>query len=321
MNIFLITGCSGFVGKKFVKFLRSTSIPYRVFGIDIRKPTWINEYTELQVFEGNLNDSDFIKSILLKTRPNFILHLASYSSVAFSWLDPVTSFKNNTTIFLNLVENIRLNNLKTRLLSIGSSEEYGLITDDELPVLETKIPHPLNPYAVARYAQELLSNVYCLGYNLDIVLTRSFNHIGVGQKENFVIPSITKQLVEAKKQGKAKAQLIVGDISIVRDFVDVLDVVNAYYNLFLFGKKGSIYNICSGTGNSIKNIIEILSKKLDIEVEIRVDQELLRPVDNAVVVGSNAKIKKDLRWSPSIGLSESLDNLINYYKDLNEDII
>lgn len=321
MNVFLITGCSGFVGRQFVEYLRQTTLPYQVYGVDLVIPPWIKEFPELNFTEGDLANFDFINHLLLKIKPKYILHLASFSSVAFSWKDPVTSFMNNTNIFLNLVENVRLNNIRTKILSIGSSEEYGLITTEELPVRETKIPQPLNPYAVARYSQELLSKVYCSGFNLDIILTRSFNHIGVGQNDNFVIPSITKQMISAIKLGKTKVELIVGDINIVRDFVDVEDVVRAYYDLFFTGITGSIYNICSGKGNSIKSIIEILSRKLKIAVDIRFDKSLIRPVDNMTMIGSNLKMQNEVNWKPYFSIDESLDKLIQYYLNLDEDTI
>ena len=164
---------------------------------------------------GNLS-CDFIALNLLNRtavykaikdfHPNYILHLAAFSSVGLSWLRPVESFKNNTNIFLNLIDAVRKVGCRCRILSVGSSEEYGNIRQEMLPLREETQLNPVSPYAVARLAQEHLSQVFVDGYDLDIVMTRSFNHIGPGQKEIFVVSSFAKQMVAMQKAGLARRQ-------------------------------------------------------------------------------------------------------------------
>ncbi|MBF0547345.1 MAG: GDP-mannose 4,6-dehydratase [Candidatus Riflebacteria bacterium] len=317
MQKILITGFSGFVAKHFLDFLERMKIRSHVLGIDVFDyPFKTDDFKFLScTFEKvDLLEREKIENLIFRFQPEFVLHLASFSSVAFSWREPVTSFMNNTNIFLNLVEAIRRLNLKTRILSVGSSEEYGTVAKSQLPFVETNQLFPNSPYAVARVAQENLSQVYVKSFSQDILLTRSFNHFGPGQKEIFVVSGFAKQLVELKRKKKAERILLVGDISIVRDFVDVRDVVSAYYELFLNGKSGEVYNVCSGKGISLKEIIEKLSEILDIEVKIQTDKNLIRPSDNKEIIGSNEKIQKEIGWTPKIPLKKSLMDIVSFWE-------
>jgi GDP-4-dehydro-6-deoxy-D-mannose reductase len=160
----------------------------------------------------------------------------------------------------------------------------------------------------------MLSKIYVDGYNMDIVMTRSFNHIGPGQKDVFVISSFAKQLVDIKNKKKPN-ELVTGDLSIVRDFLDVRDVVKAYYQLFKKGVKGEIYNICSSKGISLKEVIDKMTKILDIDIQFKVDPRLVRPNDNRIVVGSNEKIKNTIGWNNEISLDKSLEDVIKYWQE------
>lgn len=316
MKKYLITGYSGFVARHFIDYLENRGEACLVKGLDIRNPDFSADlYKTVKIsFEKiDLLSKEQVECAIHEFQPNYVLHLASYSSVAFSWKEPVQSFQNNTNIFLNLVDAIRILNIDTRILSIGSSEEYGNVSDEDLPLREDHKLDPVSPYAVARISQEYLSEVYARGYGVDIVLTRSFNHIGPMQKSIFFIPSMAKQLVELKKSGRGGGFIVTGDVSIVRDFTDIRDVVHAYDLLLEKGKRGEIYNVCSGIGHSLREIIDRMAALLDIEVNISVDQRLIRPSDNKRIIGSNEKIKQALGWKNRISLEESLKDIIQYW--------
>jgi GDP-4-dehydro-6-deoxy-D-mannose reductase len=319
---YLITGFSGFVSRYFCEYLEKNKINAFVKGIDIQSCDFnFNTFENIQVnFEKlNLLASGDIERVLAEFKPDYILHLASFSSVAASWKEPVESFQNNTNIFLNLVEALRKLNMKdTRILSVGSSEEYGDITDADLPLKEDHKINPISPYAVARVSQEYLSKIYSNGYEMDIVMTRSFNHIGPGQKSIFVVSSLSKQLAELKKSGRSGGKIVAGDVSIVRDFTDVRDVVHAYYLLLKNGKKGQIYNVCSGIGVSIKEVIDIMAKQLNMKVDINIEDRLIRPNDNRIIIGSNEKMKKEIGWNNSIPLEQSLSDILSYWESYDE---
>lgn len=316
INKYLITGLSGFVGQHFLEYLENTENECLVKGLDIQNPDFrCDHYKNVKLdFEKiDLLLKDQVEYIIHKFQPNYILHLASLSSVALSWKDPVQSFQNNTNIFLNIIEAVRKLSMISRILSIGSSEEYGNVSDGDLPLKEDQKLNPISPYAVARVSQEYLSKVYIDSYGLDIVLTRSFNHIGPMQKSIFFVSSLAKQLVELKIAGKDRGKIVTGDVSIVRDFTDVRDVVHAYYLLLKKGKKGHVYNVCSGIGLPLKDLIDIMAKHLNIEVEIHIDNRLIRPADNKKIIGSNEKIKRELGWENTISLEQSLKDIINYW--------
>lgn len=313
---YLITGFSGFVCKHFLDFLEEQGKQASVLGIDTQTPDFsIKNYHNIHCHYKKIDmlHKDGLGKIIYQFQPNFILHLASYSSVAYSWKSPVESFANNTNIFLNLLENIRLNKIPCRILSIGSSEEYGNVRPSDLPLTECSQVEPINPYAVARVSQEMLSKVYFHGFNLDIIMTRSFNHIGPGQKEIFVVSSFAKQLTALAKKNKPLGQLRAGDISIVRDFIDVRDVVAAYYLLFEKGQSGEIYNVCSGRGRALSEIIDIMAGILNLKIKIKTDHALIRPTDNKMLVGSNKKIKKHTGWESKITLKKSLEDILSYW--------
>ncbi len=318
MNIdkYLITGFSGFVSKHFLDFLEENKITSSVLGIDINATDFdykIYKYVSCDFEKVDLLDKEHIEEIISKFKPNYVLHLASISSVAMSWKKPVESFTNNTTIFLNLIETIRISGLNCRILSIGSSEEYGNVSSKDLPLKESHLLDPVSPYAVARVSQEMISKVYVDSYGMDIIMTRSFNHIGTFQKDNFVIPSFAKQLIALKKKNSTIKDLTTGDTSIIRDFIDVRDVVNAYYLLFKKGKKGNTYNICSSKGISLNEIIKIMADILGLNVTHHIDAALVRPNDNRAIIGSHEKIKQDTGWAPIYSIEQSLKDVLEFY--------
>lgn len=311
----LITGISGFVGHHFLQYLYDENQKAEIIGVDLKEPSY-----DYKKYSRNLNicfynidllDYDKIHDLLKETVPDYILHLASYSSVAYSWKNPTESFKNNTNIFLNLVTAVMDVSPKCRILSIGSSEEYGHILTEDIPIKERLKLNPVSPYAVARVSQELLSKIYVESYGLDIVLTRSFNHIGPWQDDRFVVPSFAKRILAIRNSGNSQGTIMTGDLSIIRDFVDVRDVVKAYWILLQKGKKGDIYNICSGNGVTLQNIVDLLADIIGVEVQTEVNPEFVRPNDNPIMIGENYKIYSEFGWKPQIELSKTLKDIVS----------
>lgn len=315
MTKYLITGLSGFVGKKFLEYLNECTVNTSVLGIDIAEPAFSQELfgnIKIKFVKTDLREREKISKLIYDFQPKYVLHLASYSSVAGSWRNPNNCFQNNVNIFLNLLEDIRMTCIDCRILSVGSSDVYGTVKFSDLPIREEQGVNPMSPFGIARYSQELLSQLYSDIYGMDIVITRSFNHIGSGQSENFAISSFAKQITETRKNNSNEF-IVTGDVSVVRDFVDVRDVVRAYHQLFLKGKRGEIYNVCSGCGISLHNIIQMLCEIMDIRYSIREDKKLRRPADIPVIVGCNEKLKKQTSWTNEILLEESLRDLLKYY--------
>lgn len=312
MKKYLITGIGGFVAYHFLERLNALGEPVEVLGLDLKLSPEVKNYSfenvKLSLVELNLLEYRALEIALVSFSPNYIVHLASFSSVGKSWEMPLESFLNNTNIFLNIAEIVRHNKIKCRILSVGSSEEYGNVKETDIPLKESMVLHPGNPYAVARVSQEMLSKCYVDSYKLDIILTRSFNHVGTRQRIDFAIPSFAKQIADGA------TKLSTGDLSVIRDFIDVRDVVDAYFALLEKGKSGELYNVCSGSGHSLKEVVEMLAKIFEVKVTTETDPKRVRPNDNKIIIGDYSKIKEHTGWEPKINFEESLKAIALYIR-------
>ena len=310
----LITGANGFVARHLVAELKARGD--EVIGVDVGPAAaWqVDRY-----YGCNLIGVDAIKVILSIERPDVIVHLAAVSSVAQSWKVPVDSFLNNTNIFLNVAEAVRSLKLPARILSVGSSEEYGNVPKKEMPIREEHPLAPASPYAVARVAQEQLSRLYADGFGLDVVMTRSFNQIGPGQRPDFVVPSFVAQLMAGKREGRSVVDVKAGDLSIVRDFLDVRDAVSAYLLLMEKGESGKVYNICSGVGRTLREVLEAVARIVGIGINVSVDPARIRPADNHVIVGSNEKMIQ-LGWTLKHSLESSIRDMVAHVESCGANI-
>jgi GDP-4-dehydro-6-deoxy-D-mannose reductase len=318
MKSILITGISGFVGGHFTDFLLKNRTDYVIHGVSRSKPAWDFIQNRNQVlrsitfYQCDLLDTAKIHALIGDIQPDYILHLASFSSVAQSWREPLASFLNNTNAFLNIVESVRIHKLDTKILSVGSSEEYGIVKESDLPLTEEKYLAPANPYAVARVSEEHLAQIYGKGYNLNICCTRSFNHIGPGQSDQFVVSSIAKQFAGIAINHE-KPVIKIGAGSIIRDFVDIEDVIQAYNAILKKGIPGEVYNVCGGRGHSIYDIVNTLSELTHIPISVEQNTDLLRPIDNPILIGSYRKLYNDTGWKPACIIEKSLEKIYNYW--------
>ncbi len=312
MKRILVTGVSGFVGGHFLDYLEARKRNAIVLGIDQSKPMVRRESYESVKFifqRTNLLDQKSVDRLISDFMPDLVLHLASFSSVGLSWKQPLMSFCNNTNIFLNLVESLRKRCPSARVLSVGSSEEYGQ-SSRHRKFKERDGLNPASPYGVARVSQEMLGEMYAKSYKMKIVLTRSFNHLGVFQKPVFVVPSLVQQFIEAKKRGRKIFNLTVGNVDIVRDFTNVKDVVRAYDLLLRVGRAGDVYNVCSGKGVSLRDIILMLEKIVGIKTRLIINRSLKRPSDPSWIVGNYDKMHCELGWTPKISIEDTLKEMV-----------
>jgi len=310
MQVILITGGFGFVGRRLIEKLKQDK-SFQIFAIS-RRPLDKNveENIGINVIFGDLKNSSFVLKTVAEIKPNYIIHLAAESSVAYSWKEPNLSFQNNVNIYLNILESVRKLGFKSRILSIGSSEEYGVVDGNEIPIKETVRPNPVSPYAVARQAQSELSKVYVKGFGLDIVSTRSFNHFGDTQTDRFVIPSFINKVL-SQKYNEYDKKIEVGDLNIIRDFLHIDDVVNAYIILLSEGITGELYNVCSGKGYSLKEILVHIYKIAGINENYIISKKLIRPNDNPVIIGSYEKLQTLTGWKPIKNLKDELQLMVN----------
>lgn len=316
----IITGVAGFVARHFLNFLNEQPGDFDVLGYyHYSLPDFSeNDFTHINLHLKQIDmlDKNSFEKSMIDFQPTHILHLAALSSIAESWKKPDEFILFNSTMILNIVEVMRKYQLKTRLLSVGSAEEYGIVEHLNPNGISENIPsNPVSPYGIARVLQRRIAELYSVNFGLDIVHSRSFNHFGTYQKENFVIPSFAKQIITQKLAGNKKVSLVVGDVSVQRDFTDVRDIANAYFLLLLKGENGEVYNVCSGNSFSLKDILNLLAEKAEVEITYTEHSDKMRPNENKVLKGNPSKLKQSTGWKPTHSIENSLLELLNYWRE------
>jgi GDP-4-dehydro-6-deoxy-D-mannose reductase len=209
---------------------------------------------------------------------------------------------------VNVLEAIRASGLRPRVLLIGSSEEYGARTSDKA-LDESEPLSPSNPYAITKACQEEFGLLYTHAYGIDIVMTRSFNHIGPGQHLGFVVPDFCSSIV-AIERAEAAPILKVGNLEAIRDFTDVRDVVRAYRFILERGSAGEVYNVGSGKGTKIARILTILVGLSTVPLTVEVDPLLYRPNEVISIIADIGKITQQTEWKPEISIETSLQDAL-----------
>jgi GDP-4-dehydro-6-deoxy-D-mannose reductase len=240
--------------------------------------------------------------------------LAAQSSVAVSWKNPALTIDVNIKGTLNLLEAIKEADNPPKLLLIGSSDEYGMISPDDLPIKENTPLRPANIYAASKASQGMIGKIYAKAFGLNIVLTRSFNHIGPGQSDTFVVPSFCKQVAEIEA-GLIPPVLNVGNLSAKRDFTDVRDVVRAYKLLAEKGKSGETYNVGSGKATSIQELLDTILKLSSSQITIQQDPQKMRPVDMPIFVADTTLLIETTSWKPVYPIEETLFDTIELWRN------
>ncbi len=311
----LITGLTGFVGSHLADYLLARG-DVEVYGTHrwrSRMDTVEHLRGRVQLVECELRDASAVRSVMARVRPDRVFHLAAQSYVPTSWRAPGETLTGNVMIQLNLFEVARELGLPTRFQIAGSSEEYGRVLPHEVPIREENPLRPLSPYAVSKVTQDLLAYQYWMSYRLPIVRTRGFNHTGPRRGEVFVTSNFARQIAEIEK-GLREPVVWVGNLEAVRDFTDVRDMVRAYWLALEHGEPGEVYNICSGRGYSIRNVLEILLDLAHVKVEVREDPARLRPSDVLVLLGDCTKLRSVTGWEPTIPFEVTLRDILDHWR-------
>jgi len=312
----LITGVTGFVGSHLADYLVARG-DVEVFGTHRWRSRMDNIghlRGRITLVECDLADPTAVRRALASVRPARVFHLAAQSYVPTSWLAPSETFKTNVLCQLNLFETAReLGLLETRFHIAGSSEEYGLVRPDELPIREDNPLRPLSPYAVSKVAQDLLAYQYWMSHRLFAVRTRGFNHTGPRRGEVFVTSNFAKQVAEIEA-GLRPPVIKVGNLEAVRDFTDVRDMVRAYWLALESGQPGEVYNIASGKGWMIGDILERLLALTHVKIGVEQDPDRLRPSDVPILVGDASRFRQATGWEPRIAFEQTLKDLLEHWR-------
>lgn len=306
----LITGVNGFVGRYLGLALKKRGIT--VYGTS-RLKRW--EKTEQlnfvdEIIISSFSDKEDIKRVINQVEPDVIFHLAAQSNVRQSWNSPSETILANTMITLLLFESVKEISKSIRIVTIGSSEEYGHWDGIKFPIVEDEHLNPKNPYAISKMNVSLFAKEFSSVFGLDIVHLRPFNHIGPGQGAGFVVPDFAQQIVEIERKNK-KPEIIVGNLSAKRDFTDVRDIVEAYVLAAEQGITGQIYNICSGESVEISYVLKSLISMSSENIVVNIDESKFRPNDIPDYYGSNSKFKALTFWKPQFTLQQTLNDVLN----------
>lgn len=301
---YLVTGADGFVGTYLTRELLEN--PDReILGLGVRPS---DKQLAFPYKFCDLRDFDSLSATLGSFSPDIVFHLAGQAFVPRAIENPQETLMINVGGTLNLLEYFRLSGKPVLIVYISSSEVYGNLKSENLPVSENHPVGPVNPYATSKVAAE----EYCLQYarsskNIQALIARPFNHIGVGQNPNFVVPNFCRQVLESisKKSGSKPAEIQVGDLTPTRDFLHVKDVVRAYILLSEFGKSGEIYNISSGKETPISQILQWIIEAAKTEVLAMQDPERMRPMEMIRSLGDNSKLKA-LGWEPKVSVKDAV---------------
>jgi len=313
----LITGITGFAGSHLADYILENHPDVRLYGLvrwRSRMENILHIQEKIELFEADLKDIVSLRKSLAEIKPDRIFHLAAQSFVPFSWKCPVETFAINAIGQINLFEAILSLGLSPKIQVAGSSEEYGLVNSDEVPMREENPLRPLSPYAVSKVAQDFLAWQYFKSYGLRTVRTRGFNHTGPRRGEVFICSNFAKQIAEIEKK-KREPVIFVGNLEAKRDFTDVRDTVRAYWLSLEKGEEGEVYNIGKGKTCSMKEVLDILLSKSKVHVKIEVDSKRLRPSDVPVLLSDCTRFRKLTGWEPKIPFSQSLQDLLDYWRE------
>jgi GDP-4-dehydro-6-deoxy-D-mannose reductase len=337
----LITGVTGFAGSHLAEYLLADHPEVEVFGCcrwrsrmehlrGLEQAGKLNNRVEqcvdncealtpllrpgaLTLLHADLTDAVSARRVVEAVRPDRIFHLAAQSFVPGSWNAPAMTVDVNVIGQINLFEGIRMAGLDPVVQIAGSSEEYGLVYPDEVPMKETNPLRPLSTYAVTKVAQELLGWQYFRSYGLKAITTRGFNHTGPRRGEIFVTSSFSKQIAEIEK-GLRPPVVMVGDLESKRDWTDVRDMVRAYWLAVDKGEPGQVYNIGSGSTQRVGDMLDLLLSLSTAKIEVRTDPTRLRPSDVKILWADARKFRECTGWEPRIPFRQTMRDLLDYWR-------
>jgi GDP-4-dehydro-6-deoxy-D-mannose reductase len=285
-----VTGGSGFAGRHLVALLDGAVAPTRK--------------------ELDLLDADAVRRAVAAAAPERVFHLAALASVARSWENPGPVLRDNVEMTLNVLNAVRDEAPEAAVVLASSGEIYG--PPDRLPVTEDEQLRPQNPYAVSKAASDLLAGQYADAHGLRVVRVRAFNQAGPGQSDVFVVGTIARQVAEAQARGADELVIRTGNPDSARDFTDVRDTVRAY--VAAAGLPAGVYNACSGTATSVRELVGLAGRAGGVSVRHEVDTARVRGHDVPEVRGSAERLASATGWRPEIPLERTVADAIDYWR-------
>ncbi|NNN08839.1 MAG: NAD-dependent epimerase/dehydratase family protein [Acidimicrobiaceae bacterium] len=287
----LITGGQGFVGRHLTQHL-----------------TEMGDDVTVADREVDVTDRPALVNALSTVAPDVIYHLAAMTSVAESWSRPAEYTRVNVLGTAHLLDAAYELVPEARVVLVSSAEVYGIVRETDLPLTESSPTVPANPYSTSKLEAEHVARDAVRSRHQEVVIARPFNHIGPGQSPVFVVPALVQRMLDATAEGRHF--IMVGDLSTRRDFSDVRDVVRAYRLLAEWGRAGEAYNVASGHEIALSDLADELRRRINPDLELLIDPDLLRPVEVPVSRGSFDKLHEATGWEPTFTMAQSLNDVI-----------
>lgn len=306
----MITGASGFAGRHLIARLAERD-DLEIVGLSSQPRPPVHGH---RLLVCDLRDASLTKRVLTRHRPDVIFHLAGQTYVPQALASPADTLITNAVGQLNLFEGCRSAGIDPVIVVASSAEVYGVVSENDNPINEEQGFNPINPYAVSKAAQDLYASQYFASFGMQIVRARPFNHTGPGQSDRFVLSSFARQIAEAEA-GIADPVLLVGNLDPVRDFLDVRDVVRAYELLADGRYAGDVFNIASGSGTSIREMLDVLLNAARREVEVKVDPARVRASDVPIIRGDASKLRNATGWRPGYDLADTILDVLNDWRE------
>lgn len=307
----LITGCSSFIGSHLADLVLEKG--HDVFGTVYQHNENIDYLKDrITILSCDITDRKRVEAVIRQVKPDYVFHLAAQSLIPLSWQNPEKTFAVNIQGTLYLLDSIRKAGVSPLIEVVCSSSEYGFTYEQELPIKENREFRPSSPYSVSKVAQDMLTYLYWQRYQMRIIRVRPFSIIGP-RNTHGACSDFARGIAEVEKG--QKGVLSVGNLEAIRDIVDVRDCVKAMWLLAEKGTPGEVYNICSGRGYGMGEILNRLIALSQCKIEAHRESQKLRPLDEPILVGDNSKLGK-LGWKPQILIDETLADLLDYWRSV-----
>lgn len=301
---FLIIGANGFVGKSMTKYLKEQG-GYQVFR------AIHSGFSEKQnQFIGDICNRSFVNRMITDTKPDYIVNLCGINSLGQAEKNPQLAFNINVGGTINVLDAVRYNSPHTKILLVGSSEEYALAGST---LKEDNLLKPRNVYGLSKKWQEEIGIKYADDYGLKVICVRSFNHTGIYQSNMAVIPSFCQQVARIDKNGK-KGTIRVGNLNVYRDISDVRDVIEAYIMLLESDISTGVYNVCSGEQVLLRKLLSEIIGFSESNIRIEVDTTRYRDGEPVFIKGDNHKLVKDTAWKKKYDIRTTIREIYDYYR-------
>ena len=328
----LITGITGFVGSHMADYLLKNVPDVEIFATrrwrskeDNIKHLFGDDRVILE--ECDLLDRGSLARIIHISKPDLVFHFAAQSFPESSFLTPVSTLTTNIIGTTNLLEELRLakerNYCNPIIISVSSSEVYGIPIEDEVPITENNYIRPANPYSISKVGHDLMSQYYAKAFDMKVIITRMFSHEGARRGKRFALSSFAHQIVEHEKKkdfGKEGSwyEIYHGNLDSVRTYNHIDDAVHAYWLAVDKCDYGEVYNIGGDETCTIGDALDMLiSKSKNPESFIKLpDPERIRPTDITLQIPDSTKFREKTGWKPTKGLNEICDDLLNYWREV-----